>query len=1243
MKTRNFFRGWLGLLAGLMAFRVLMVPLAAQAQRQLSYRFDNGAGDGTLLFDDAKVTGGVMELTPQANSKRGTFIIDALPKDRRITRLQADFLVQIDKGSSSQAADGFSFNFGPELLSSSVGEWGVDEGLAITFDTYDNGADDSAPAIEVKWNGRIVDGATLNGRTRTAFWPAKNQQLENGPTWTPVSITLDEQAGVTVVWNGQAVLSGVPVPYEADPAWRLAFGARTESLSSRHAIDNLEITLQETAAVTVNSLYGGSRVSPPPGTTFYPADKVLALQVPSFIYLDRYGKELDPTQQNIDRYAVSRVRLSAATVNGVRQTLGDGGLDNTFAVNQDTVIDLTWSQEFLGGVYTGTESVEGLTERDVTDDEFVDTLGTHFYGPGADAGEDFQSAVKATIGEGNSLLPVRFASKGMVIENDPNSTDHFVEFSRGPDRLWSAGEDILGDGPITVEFWARRNPTASGDQARQVVLALGSGSFGTDDPPANDPFAAGQQVRVGFDPAGGLFFEDSGEPAAESALPAVDLKNWHYWAVVSDPDAGEIQYYRDGDPVLSQPGSIRFSGDSVVSVAAGIRGNQPGDFYGGALNNLRVWNTTRTREQIKQSMLMASYANALERPALELTMDQLAGAGGRGLKAEIRRPVADLYTGSGTAPADTDGDTFSDAVEIDAGSDPNDPDSKPGLGRFVGVSVGRYWGGDPGEGLDLEGVFPYAINLGPDVVGRIHDAAFRSVGYDGVQRFLDTIPGEFPVSMGGTDPSPADQAISTISKTLYYDGKTGPAISLPNLENDALYKLQLLFHDNWYRTFDVSINGTKVWKHFQPYIEQGGTNVTDAGSVMTCVFVQQGTNLVISLDSVAQSPYSLSRSLSALTLERIPDTTQDRWAFSQPIAEETVPSVKIPDSWQDAGQDIFSVSINGEFLVREGEAGDYTFYLESDDGSRLLLDGQVVVDNEGLHASQTQAGSVWLGVGLHPIQVDFFDNVADESLSLQYEAPDLGIARQVVPSDRLLLAGEDFFVKGDLRFPALWGSTSSTSRVDFIPLGLDGLFAEGLSPKAMLSGVSPTFVYLDTADSGQNLISTPSYKLVDKWSRVLWNWEKQFRLSVSVMMEDGSTGEALSAVSQLPFLGGHVDVDAPNVSDPDPSAGGAEPALVVWVKEGVDLTVGTQFLSADRRYSLKSVLGALNAFADIRMETLLDGIRHGRSTREYHFPALMAPGNMTLVYARTCPMTWRGCGSTWPGPLLRFMWMRGPL
>ncbi|KAB2667169.1 MAG: tandem-95 repeat protein, partial [Verrucomicrobia bacterium] len=60
-------------------------------------------------------------------------------------------------------------------------------------------------------------------------------------------------------------------------------------------------------------------------------------------------------------------------------------------------------------------------------------------------------------------------------------------------------------------------------------------------------------------------------------------------------------------------------------------------------------------------------------------------------------------------------------------------------------------------------------------------------------------------------------------------------------------------------------------------------------------------------------------------------------------------------------------------LFGSGAGGHYTFWTESDDGSALYVDGNLVVNNDGLHGMATASGSIDVSSGNHSVEVRFFE------------------------------------------------------------------------------------------------------------------------------------------------------------------------------------------------------------------------------------------------------------------------------
>jgi len=81
----------------------------------------------------------------------------------------------------------------------------------------------------------------------------------------------------------------------------------------------------------------------------------------------------------------------------------------------------------------------------------------------------------------------------------------------------------------------------------------------------------------------------------------------------------------------------------------------------------------------------------------------------------------------------------------------------------------------------------------------------------------------------------------------------------------------------------------------------------------------------------------------------------------------------------------FAIRFRGTVAVTE--AGDYTFYTNSDDGSQLLVNGQLVVDNDGLHAPIEKQGQVTLAAGTHDIEIRYLQGFSGSSFSTSWDGP----------------------------------------------------------------------------------------------------------------------------------------------------------------------------------------------------------------------------------------------------------------
>lgn len=84
----------------------------------------------------------------------------------------------------------------------------------------------------------------------------------------------------------------------------------------------------------------------------------------------------------------------------------------------------------------------------------------------------------------------------------------------------------------------------------------------------------------------------------------------------------------------------------------------------------------------------------------------------------------------------------------------------------------------------------------------------------------------------------------------------------------------------------------------------------------------------------------------------------------------------------------FGVVFEGKLIVPKEEK--YEFTLTSDDGSRLIIDGEGTIDNDGIHPMQSKKGSELLQEGIHSIRVDYFEGGGNRGLSLIAKTKSLG-------------------------------------------------------------------------------------------------------------------------------------------------------------------------------------------------------------------------------------------------------------
>ncbi len=141
----------------------------------------------------------------------------------------------------------------------------------------------------------------------------------------------------------------------------------------------------------------------------------------------------------------------------------------------------------------------------------------------------------------------------------------------------------------------------------------------------------------------------------------------------------------------------------------------------------------------------------------------------------------------------------------------------------------------------------------------------------------------------------------------------------------------------------------------------------------------------------------------------------------------------------------FALKFTG--VITAPTEGDYTFWLTSDDGSTLDLDGARVVDNDGEHAPQEKTGKVKLKAGPHSFDLRFFQNGAGFELKAGWSGP--GFTRQPIGAAALEHYGQPMVPLGHQEF-AVEAVKAASGRAWFEKLNCAACHAldDGLAPVA---------------------------------------------------------------------------------------------------------------------------------------------------------------------------------------------------
>jgi len=171
--------------------------------------------------------------------------------------------------------------------------------------------------------------------------------------------------------------------------------------------------------------------------------------------------------------------------------------------------------------------------------------------------------------------------------------------------------------------------------------------------------------------------------------------------------------------------------------------------------------------------------------------------------------------------------------------------------------------------------------------------------------------------------------------------------------------------------------------------------VGDGGPIATSPVIDACVGAVRKADRPGKTLQGLSYRYYEGVWSKLPD-----FSSLKPVAAGTVDRFRI--DIPKRRDDDFGISFTGYLDVPV--TGAYTFYTWSDDGVRIWIGNERIINDDTVHASTSYLGTIALAAGKHPITVGYFDHLGGDILRVAWWTP--GYAKEEIPACRLTHAAE---------------------------------------------------------------------------------------------------------------------------------------------------------------------------------------------------------------------------------------------
>ena len=211
-------------------------------------------------------------------------------------------------------------------------------------------------------------------------------------------------------------------------------------------------------------------------------------------------------------------------------------------------------------------------------------------------------------------------------------------------------------------------------------------------------------------------------------------------------------------------------------------------------------------------------------------------------------------------------------------------------------------------------------------------------------------------------------------------------------------------------------------------------------------------------------------------------------------------TLDVPARLERKRKNKYLLRFRGELVVPE--AGDYTLFIASDDGSRFFLDGELLIDNDGTHGTTEKSARLELSRGAHEVEIQFFEKGGGAELKMAWSGPAFEKTR--IPDAAFQTTGARPMIPLDSQSFAVDRQKAAQGEKLFATLGCASCHEKAVARGPRLSALSNSFAGCLSTAPGQGAVD---YSLSAKQRNVLHSalntkaWQAELKPASAVRMQ----------------------------------------------------------------------------------------------------------------------------------------------